>query len=138
MKVKSKSVTQSLVNYTMAQQQQTYLNYGKTYQAKKTCHNKKRKEVIVPIIPTKVVKLIVEVTTQPSKPAKVPLRYPCIICYSFEHRALYYFLKMKVYNMFCTKINTTAIVVLKVLKPHNVLINVVATITTCINAKTSA
>jgi hypothetical protein len=36
---------------------------------------------------TKVVELVAEVTTQPAKSTKVPLRYPCIIYSSFEHHA---------------------------------------------------
>ncbi len=35
----------------------------------------------------KVVEPVVEVTTQLVKPAKVPLRYPCIIYSSSEHCA---------------------------------------------------
>jgi hypothetical protein len=46
------------------------------------------KKHVVPIIPTKVVESILEVTTQPIKPARIQLRYPCIICYSFKHCAL--------------------------------------------------
>ncbi len=48
----------------------------------RTCHNKKRKNPIMPIVPIKIVKLVAKVTTQPVKPARVPLRYPCIICSS--------------------------------------------------------
>jgi hypothetical protein len=35
---------------------------------KETCHNKKREEPTIPIIPTKVAKLVVEVIAQLVKP----------------------------------------------------------------------
>jgi hypothetical protein len=48
----------------------------------------------------KVVELVVEGIAQPVKPTKMPLRYPCIICYSSEHHAPNCFKKIKVQNCF--------------------------------------
>jgi hypothetical protein len=44
----------------------------------------------------KVVELMAEVTTQLVQPGKEPLRYPCIIFYSFEHCAHDYLKKVEV------------------------------------------
>jgi hypothetical protein len=55
---------------------------------KKTCHNRKREEPIVLIVPTKVVKPVAEVIAQLVKPTIVPLKYPCIIYFSSKHHAL--------------------------------------------------
>ncbi len=81
--LESKSVAQPIVTYTIAKQQLTYSNCGKTSHAKETCHNKKKERSIDVIVFTKVINLVVEVTAQLVKPTKMPLRYPCIICYSF-------------------------------------------------------
>ncbi len=51
--------------------------------AKETCHNRKIEKPWIPFVSTKVVKPIVEVTTQFVK-ARVPLKYPCIICSSLN------------------------------------------------------
>jgi hypothetical protein len=42
-------------------------------------HNKKREKTTILIIPIKVAKPVVELTTQLVKPTKVPFKYPCII-----------------------------------------------------------
>jgi hypothetical protein len=68
---------------------------------------RRKKKPVVPILPAKDVKLEVEVTTQLVKPTRMPLRYPCIICSSFEHRAFHYPRKTKVHNMFWTKPDAT-------------------------------
>jgi hypothetical protein len=47
----------------------------------------RKKKLVTPIVPTKIVEPVVEVITQPIKPTRVPLRYPCIISSSFEHYA---------------------------------------------------
>jgi hypothetical protein len=60
----------------------------------------KRKEHVVPIVLTKVVEPIAEVTAQPIKLAKIPLWCPCVICYRFEHHTPNYPRKTKVQNMF--------------------------------------
>ncbi len=67
--------------------------------AKETCHNRKIEKPWVPFVTTKVVKPIVEVTTQFVK-ARVPLKYPCIICSSFEHCALDCLRKKKIQTCF--------------------------------------
>ncbi len=64
------------------------------------------------------------------KLAKMPLRYSCIICSSSKHCALSCPRKIKVQNMFQTKPNIIAAIVAKNRKPNNVLVNVVAAITT--------
>jgi hypothetical protein len=60
----------------------------------------KREELVVPIISTKVTEPVVGVIAQLVKSAKVPLKYPCIICSIFEHRALDCPRKTKIQNMF--------------------------------------
>jgi hypothetical protein len=55
----------------------------------------------------------------------VPLKYPCIICYSSEHCALDYPRKGEVLNMFWTKLIINATIVSKNPKPDNVLVNVI-------------
>jgi hypothetical protein len=47
----------------------------------------RKKKLVTPIVPTKIVEPVVEVITQSIKPTRVPLRYPCIISSSFEHYA---------------------------------------------------
>jgi hypothetical protein len=58
---------------------------------KKTCHNRKKKEPTIPIVPTKVVEPMVKVIAQLLKPTIVPLRYPYIIYFSCKHHAPDYF-----------------------------------------------
>ncbi len=98
---------------------------------KETCHNRKREEPTVPIVPTKVVEPVVEVIAQLVKPTIVPLKYPCIIYFSSKHRAPNYPRKIEVQNMFRTKLTITATIVTKNLKHYNVPVNVVDDVTTC-------
>jgi hypothetical protein len=94
--LESKLVPQLVFTYITIKQWLTYSNCGKTSHAKKTCHNKKKEERVVPITSIKVVELVVGVITQPIKPARLPLKYPCIICSYSEHRALDYLRKIEV------------------------------------------
>jgi hypothetical protein len=128
---KSKLVAQHVVTYTIARQQLTCSNYGKIGHVEKPRHNKKKEEPTIPIVPIKVIELVAKVFTQPAKLARMPLRYPCIICFNFEHHALNCPRKVEVHNMFRTKPITIAIVVAKTPKPDNVLVNVVVVFTTC-------
>lgn len=89
------------------------------------------KKAIVLIIPTKVAKPIVEIIAPHVKPTTIPLQYPCIIYSNVEHCASNCFKQIKVQNMFHTKTNFANIVVPKLLKLDNVLINVVIIVTTC-------
>jgi len=73
---------------------------------------------------------VVEVSTQPIKPTRVPLRYPYVIYSSFEHHAPNCLIKTKVQNMFRTKPTTIATVVIENPKPNNVPINVVDVVMT--------
>jgi hypothetical protein len=98
---------------------------------KETYHNKEREEPIVSIIPIKVAELVVEVIAQLIKPTIVPLRYPCIIYFSYEHCALDYPRKIKIQNMFQTKPTITTTLVTKNPKHDNVPINVIANVMTC-------
>jgi hypothetical protein len=93
-----------------------------------TYHNKKR-EIHVIFVVTKTIESIVEVTTQLAKPMKVPLQYPCIICSNMEHRLKNCPYK-KVQNIFCTKTVNTTQVITKPVKIDNVLVNVIANVTT--------
>jgi hypothetical protein len=106
-------------------------NYGKTSHAKETCHNGKREEVSFHVVPTKVVEPITKVIAQPVKPARVPSKYPCIICFSSKHHAFNCSRKAKVQNMFQIKPNITPTITKKNPIPNNVPINVVAIVTTC-------
>ncbi len=93
---KSKPITQPIAIYTTAKQQLTCSNYVKTNHAKETCHNRKRKKLAIPIVPTKFIEPMAKITTQLLKPTKVPLKYPCIIYFNFEHHALDYSKKIEV------------------------------------------
>jgi hypothetical protein len=94
----------------MVKQPLTYSNYGKTCHAKETYQNRKRKQHVIPVVLTKVIKPIDEFTAQPIKPTRIPLRYLCIIYSSSKHHAPNCFRKI-VQNMFWTKPTTTTIVV---------------------------
>jgi hypothetical protein len=56
----------------------------------------RKKKLVTPVVPNKIVEPIAKVITQPVKPTRVPLRYPCIICFSFEHHSLDCPIKRKV------------------------------------------
>jgi hypothetical protein len=98
---------------------------------KKTCHNRKREKPTILIVPTKVAEPVAEVIAQLVKPTIVPLRYPCIIYFSFEHCALDCPRKIEVQNMFRTKPTITITIITKNPRHDNVLINVVVDVTTC-------
>jgi hypothetical protein len=89
------------------------------------------KKTTILIIPTKVVKPIVEVIAPPIKPTTIPLQYPCIIYSNVEHCAPNCLKQIKVQNMFHTKTNFATTLVPKPLKLDNVPINVVIIVTTC-------
>ncbi len=74
--------------------------------------------------------MLAEVAAQLVKPTRMPLKYPYIICSSFEHYALDGLRNEEVQNMFWTKPTTIAIVVAKNPKFDNVPINVVIVVTT--------
>jgi hypothetical protein len=93
-------------------------------------HNKKREVHVILVVPTKTIESIIEVTTQLTKPMKVPLQYPCIICSNMEHRLRNCPCKKEVQNIFCTKIANTTQVTIKPIKIDNVPVNVVANVTT--------
>jgi len=97
---------------------------------KETYHNKKREEPTVPIIPIKVVEPMAEIIAL-VKLTIVPLRYPCIMYFSFEHHALDCARKIKIHNMFQTKPTIASTIITKIPKHDNVRINVVADVTTC-------
>jgi len=87
--------------------------------------------LIVFVVSTKVVEPMAEMTAQPIKPTRVPVRYLYIISFSFEHHALDCLRKVEVQTMFLTKPTTTTTIIAKNLKPNNVLINVVIVMMTC-------
>jgi hypothetical protein len=96
----------------------------------------KRKKHVVLIVPINFDELVAEVITQPIKPTRIPLRYPCIIYPSSKHCALNCFKKTKVQNMFQTKPTIVTTLVTKPSKVDNVPINVVVFVTTCnLNSK---
>jgi hypothetical protein len=92
---------------------------------------KKKEEVIILVVPTNVAKLVANVIVQPVKLARVPLQYPCIICYSVKHHILDCLKKIENQSMFCIMTNFVAIVVPKDFKLDNVPVNVIVIITTC-------
>ncbi len=98
---------------------------------KETCHNRKKEEPTVPIVPTKVVKPVAKVIAQLVKPTIVPLKYPCIIYFSSKHRAPNYPKKIEVQNMLRTKLTITATIVTKNPKHDNVPVNVVDDVIAC-------
>jgi len=104
----SKSTTQSIVSYTITNQPLTCSKCGKIGHAKEICHNKKREEHVIHVVHIKVVELVSKVTTQLIKPIKVPLKYPCVIYFSFEHHAPDCPRNTKIQNMFQTKPTTIA------------------------------
>ncbi len=61
----------------------TYTNCGKTGHSMETCHNRKKEVVVV----STIIELIVGTKPQLVKLGKIPIRYPCIICSSIEHRS---------------------------------------------------
>ncbi len=71
-----------------------------------------------------------ELIAQLVKPTIVPLRYPCIMYFSFEHRALDCARKIEIHNMFQTKPTITTTIITKIPKHDNVRINVVDDVTT--------
>ncbi len=127
---KSKPVAQPLINYIITKQPLTCSNYGIKSHAKEIHHNIEREEVIVHVVPTKVVEHVIELITH----MLYQLQYPCnihaITCSSYEQHAPYCPRKMEVYNMFHTKTNITITVVPKASKHDNVQVNVIVVITT--------
>jgi len=96
-----------------------------------TYHNRKRQVLVVLIAIVKSIELVAGIETQLVKSRKVPIRYPCIICFSVEHRFRECPKKIEVQNMFKIKpISSNATIAPKPPKTNNVLINVVADITT--------
>jgi 7-cyano-7-deazaguanine synthase in queuosine biosynthesis len=97
-----------------------------------TCHNKKRKVLVVPIATIKSTEHVVRIKTQLVKLGKRPTCYPNMIYSSIEHRCKECPKKNKVHNMFRTKlVSFNATTTLKLFKTNNVPINVVADVTTC-------
>jgi hypothetical protein len=64
----------------------TCTNCGKTNHVVETCHNRKREVQVVPTVIIKYMEPVIGIKTQPIKSGKIPIRYPCIICSSVEHR----------------------------------------------------
>jgi hypothetical protein len=106
-------------------------NYGKIGHSMETYHNRKRDILIVLIAIVKSIKPIGGTKTQPIKSRKVPIHYPCIICFSVEHKSEKCPKKFEVQNMFRTKLIISHVMIApKPPKTDNVPINVVAAITT--------
>jgi hypothetical protein len=84
----------------MVKQPLTYSNYGKTSHAKETYQNRKREKHVVHVVLIKVTKPRTKVIAQLVKPTRVPLKYLCIICSSFEHHTPKCPRKIEVQNMF--------------------------------------
>jgi hypothetical protein len=86
----------------------------------------------MPIATIKSTEPVVRTKTQPIELGKILACYPCIICSSIEHRFGECLRKIKVQNMFRTKlVSSNATTTPKPSKTNNVPINVVDVITTC-------
>jgi len=72
---------------------------------------------------------VAKVIAQPIKLTRMPLRYPCIICFSFEHHAHDCPKKTKVPNVLQTKLTTIVILVTKNPKLDHVPFHVVVVTT---------
>jgi hypothetical protein len=100
---------------------------------KEICHNRKKEKLVIHVLyPLKVVKLVVKVIAQHVKLTRVPLRYPCIICFSFEHCAFDYPRKIEVQNMFQTKQTTIVTIITKNHKIDYVVVNVINVVMTLV------
>jgi len=64
----------------------TYTNCGKTSHLMETCHNMKRKVLVMPIAIVKSMEPAVGTKTQLVKSGKIPICYPYIIFHSVEHK----------------------------------------------------
>jgi hypothetical protein len=96
-----------------------------------TCHNRKKKVQVVSTAIVKSTEPIVGIKTQPIKSRKIPIRYPYMIYSSIEHRSRECLRKIEIQNMFRTKlVSSNAMTTLKLLKTHNVPINVIDVATT--------
>jgi hypothetical protein len=93
-------ITQPIVHYITTKQPPTCSNYGKIGHAKEIYCKRKREELVVLIVPTKIIELVIEVISQPIKLARIPLRYLCIICFSSQYYAFDCPKNIEVYNMF--------------------------------------
>jgi hypothetical protein len=79
----------------------------------------------------KFIEPIIDIKTKPTKPIKIPIHFPCIICSSVEHKSKECPRKIEVQNMFRTKLVSYNIITsLKSPKLDNVLVNVVVVVTT--------
>jgi hypothetical protein len=115
-------ITKSTLNYT---------NCGKTGHLMETCHNKKKKVPIAPIIIIKSIELVVKTKTQLVKLGKIDVRYPCLIYSNAAHRSGKCPKKIEVQNMLKTKhVNYNVTKTPKPLKTNNVPVNVVGVVTT--------
>jgi metal-sulfur cluster biosynthetic enzyme len=65
----------------------TYTNCGKTGHSVETCHNNNREVPVVSTTMVKSTKLVARTKTQLVKSGKIHAHYPCIICFSVEHRS---------------------------------------------------
>jgi hypothetical protein len=74
---------------------------------------------------------MVEIKTQPIKPIRIPIHYPCIICYNAGCGSRECPRKIEVQNMFRTKhANFNATIAPKPPKLDNVQVNVIVVVTT--------
>ncbi len=110
----------------------TCINCGKTNHLVETCHNRKKKVLVVPTTTFKSTKLVARTKTQLVKSRKIHVHYPCIIYFNVEHRFGECPKKIKIRNMFKTKlVGSNVTTTPKPLKTDNVLVNVVVVVTTC-------
>jgi hypothetical protein len=96
-------VTKHVAPILIAKSSLTCTNCSKTSHTLETYHNKKREVLVAPTTIMRSTKLVAKTKTQPSKLGRIPIHYPCIICYSVEHRSRECPKKIKVQNMFNTK-----------------------------------
>ncbi len=108
----------------------TYTNCGKIGHLEGTCHNKKKKVLVVPTFTIKSIELVAGIKTQLVKSGKITIHYHYIICCSIEHRFKKFPKKIEAHNMFKIKhVKSNATLAPKPPKTNNVLVNVVDDVT---------
>jgi hypothetical protein len=120
-----------VVHAVIAKSTLTCTNCGKTNHLMETCHNRKKEVPFVPTTIMKSMKCAVGAKTQPIQSRKIHVHYPCIICFSIEHRSRECPKKIEVQTMFKTKlVSFNAIMTFKPPKTNNMPINVETVVTT--------
>lgn len=106
----------------------TCTNYGKIGDSVETYHNNKKAMPIALIVLIKSIEPIVGVTTQPTKPFRIPLTYPYTICSNINHWSRD--CPEKHNHKICFEQNWLISIIPKLPKTNNVPINVIVIVIT--------